>query len=90
LAQTIEDLKERGVWIAGADVDAKQELYRNDFTIPIAIVIGNEGRGIGRLIKQKCDFLVKLPMFGQLNSLNASVAASVFMYEVVRQRHAKG
>ncbi|WP_409343436.1 23S rRNA (guanosine(2251)-2'-O)-methyltransferase RlmB [Paenibacillus sp. MBLB4367] len=89
LAQTIEDLKEQGVWIAGADVGTEQELYRNDFTIPIAIVIGNEGRGIGRLIKQKCDFLVKLPMFGQLNSLNASVAASVFMYEVVRQRHAK-
>lgn len=87
LAQTIDELKEQGVWVAGTDVEADQSFYRTDFTMPIAIVIGNEGRGVGRLIKQKCDFLVKLPMFGHVNSLNASVAASVFMYEVVRQRH---
>lgn len=88
IAQTIDDLKEEGVWVAGADVAASQLAYDADFTMPLAIVIGNENRGIGRLIKEKCDFLVKLPMAGQINSLNASVAASVFMYEVVRQRGA--
>ncbi|WP_281883984.1 23S rRNA (guanosine(2251)-2'-O)-methyltransferase RlmB [Paenibacillus sp. YYML68] len=86
LAQTIEQLKERGVWIAGADVGAKAPIYKTNLNLPIAIVIGNEGKGIGRLIRERCDFLLQLPMFGQINSLNASVAASVFMYEVVRQR----
>ncbi|MNY74684.1 putative TrmH family tRNA/rRNA methyltransferase [compost metagenome] len=61
-------------------------LYDVDFTMPIAIVIGNEGKGMGRLVKESCDFNVKLPMAGQINSLNASVAASIFMYEAVRQR----
>jgi len=88
LAQTIEQLKERGLWIAGTDVDAKQHVYATNLNLPIAIVIGNESKGVGRLIKEKCDFLLKLPMFGQINSLNASVAASVLMYEVVRQRMA--
>lgn len=86
IAQTIEQLKEKGIWVAGADGAAKQEIYQTDLTMPLAIVIGNEGKGIGRLIKEKCDFLIKLPMFGRINSLNASVAASVIMYEVVRQR----
>jgi 23S rRNA (guanosine2251-2'-O)-methyltransferase len=86
LAQTIEQLKERGVWIAGADVGAKAPIYQTNLNLPLAIVIGNEGKGIGRLIREKCDFLLQLPMFGRINSLNASVAASVFMYEVVRQR----
>jgi 23S rRNA (guanosine2251-2'-O)-methyltransferase len=89
IAQTIDSLKKKGVWIAGADGDAKITVYQNDLTIPLAIVIGNEGSGIGRLIKEKCDFLFKLPMFGKINSLNASVAASVLLYEVVRQRHIK-
>ncbi|MEX2459959.1 MAG: 23S rRNA (guanosine(2251)-2'-O)-methyltransferase RlmB [Paenibacillaceae bacterium] len=89
IAQTIESLKQKGIWIAGADGDAKITVYQNDLTIPLAIVIGNEGKGIGRLIKGKCDFLFKLPMYGQINSLNASVAASVLLYEVVRQRHMK-
>jgi 23S rRNA (guanosine2251-2'-O)-methyltransferase len=89
IAQTIDSLKEKGVWIAGADGDAKQNVYQADLNMPLAIVIGNEGNGIGRLIKEKCDFLVKLPMAGQINSLNASVAASVLMYEVVRQRNIK-
>ncbi|TVY06597.1 23S rRNA (guanosine(2251)-2'-O)-methyltransferase RlmB [Paenibacillus cremeus] len=86
LAQTIEQLKEQGVWVAGTDVSAKQNVYESNFNLPLAIVIGNEAKGVGRLIKEKCDFLLKLPMFGQINSLNASVAASVLMYEVVRQR----
>ncbi|MEF3303384.1 23S rRNA (guanosine(2251)-2'-O)-methyltransferase RlmB [Paenibacillus sp. GYB003] len=86
IAQTIDTLKEAGIWVAGADVEASGLVYDADFKVPLAIVIGNENRGIGRLIKEKCDFLVKLPMHGRINSLNASVAASVFMYEVVRQR----
>ncbi|MBD3922858.1 23S rRNA (guanosine(2251)-2'-O)-methyltransferase RlmB [Paenibacillus sp. PR3] len=86
LAQTIESLKEQGVWVAGTDVSAEQDVYRTKFDMPIAIVIGNEGKGMGRLIREKCDFLVKLPMAGKLNSLNASVAAGVLMYEVLRQR----
>lgn len=86
LAQTIDKLKEAGVWVAGTDVGASQSVYSMKFDMPLAIVIGNESKGMGRLIKEKCDFLVKLPMLGQLNSLNASVAAGVLMYEVVRQR----
>ncbi|MDF2724443.1 MAG: methyltransferase [Paenibacillus sp.] len=88
IAQTIESLKQEGIWVAGATVDANQLVYDADLKMPLAIVIGNENQGIGRLIKEKCDFLVKLPMAGRINSLNASVAASVLMYEVVRQRGA--
>lgn len=86
IAQTLKELKDAGIWIAGADGTAPKNVYDTDLTLPLAIVIGNEGKGIGRLIKETCDFLVKLPMFGQINSLNASVAASVLMYETVRQR----
>ncbi|MGG1555997.1 23S rRNA (guanosine(2251)-2'-O)-methyltransferase RlmB [Paenibacillus ferrarius] len=86
IAQTIEQLKEQGVWVAGTDVTAAQDVYKANFNMPIALVIGNEGKGVGRLIKERCDFLVKLPMAGHVNSLNASVAAGVLMYEVVRQR----
>jgi len=91
LAQTIDKLKEEGIWIAGADVGAAQDVYASstNFDMPLAVVIGNESKGIGRLIREKCDFLVKLPMHGQLNSLNASVAAGVLMYEVVRQRRSR-
>ncbi|MDQ1910896.1 23S rRNA (guanosine(2251)-2'-O)-methyltransferase RlmB [Paenibacillus sp. GD4] len=88
ISQTIEELKEKGVWVAGADVGATQPIYETNLNLPLAIVIGNEAKGMGRLIKERCDFLLKLPMFGKINSLNASVAASVFMYEVVRQRMA--
>ncbi|MBP1967423.1 23S rRNA (guanosine(2251)-2'-O)-methyltransferase RlmB [Paenibacillus aceris] len=87
IAQTIEQLKEQGVWVAGTDVSAAQDVYKANFSMPIALVIGNEGKGVGRLIKERCDFLVKLPMAGHVNSLNASVAAGVLMYEVVRQRN---
>ncbi len=86
LAQTIDYLKERGLWIAGADVAADHDVYHSDFNLPLAIVIGNEHKGIGRLIKEKCDFLFKLPMKGRIQSLNASVAAGVLMYELMRQR----
>lgn len=86
MVQTIEWLKDKGVWIAGTDMDAP--IYsETNLTGPIAIVIGSEGDGIGRLVKEKCDFLVSLPMFGEMSSLNAAVAGAVVMYEVVRQRH---
>ncbi|NGZ78095.1 23S rRNA (guanosine(2251)-2'-O)-methyltransferase RlmB [Saccharibacillus alkalitolerans] len=87
LAQTMEKLKESGVWIAGTDVRAEGEIYETDvFKGPVALVIGNEGEGMGRLVREKCDVLIKLPMQGRINSLNASVAAGVVMYEVLRQR----
>ncbi|WP_370639139.1 23S rRNA (guanosine(2251)-2'-O)-methyltransferase RlmB [Cohnella sp. REN36] len=89
LAQTIDRLKEAGVWIAGADASATEDVYASNLTGPIAIVIGSEGKGLSRLVREKCDFLISLPMFGKLNSLNASVAAGVILYEAVRQRQAK-
>lgn len=88
LAQTIDKLKEEGVWIAGADVAAEQDVFKANLTGPLAIIIGSEGKGISRLVKEKCDFLIKLPMAGKINSLNASVAAGVILYESVRQRQA--
>lgn len=91
LGQTIDRLKEQGVWVVGTDVNTDSSLYQADvFTGPVAIVIGNEGKGMGRLIREKCDVLVQLPMQGQINSLNASVAAGVVMYEVLRRRQALG
>lgn len=86
LARTIEQLKERGLWIYGTDAKAKQDYRSIDGKLPLALVIGSEGKGISRLIKQKCDFLVHLPMKGHVTSLNASVAASILMYEVYRKR----
>ncbi|MDO7908369.1 23S rRNA (guanosine(2251)-2'-O)-methyltransferase RlmB [Paenibacillus sp. JX-17] len=91
LGQTIDQLKEAGVWVVGTDVRAEEAVFGNKvFTGPVAIVIGNENKGMGRLIREKCDVLVKLPMAGQINSLNASVAAGVVMYEVLRGRQAQG
>lgn len=85
LASTIDELKKNGVWIYGTDISGKN-YAGSDLTGSIAIVIGSEGSGLGRLIKDKCDFLLSLPMFGKIDSLNASVAAGIFMYEIVRQR----
>ncbi|MBE7010053.1 MAG: 23S rRNA (guanosine(2251)-2'-O)-methyltransferase RlmB [Ruminococcaceae bacterium] len=89
LAQTIDELKERGLWLAGADMAGEKSLYEWDLTGPIALVIGSEGKGISRLLKEKCDFLLQIPMLGEIESLNASVAAGIMMYEVVRQRNSK-
>lgn len=86
LVQTMEKLKEAGLWIAGADAGAKEGFYDTNLTGPLAIVIGNEGQGLSRLVRERCDFILSLPMVGQINSLNASVAAGVILYEVVRQR----
>jgi len=86
MTQTIERLKEAGVWVAGAAGEAQTDVYRANLTGPLAIVIGNEGRGLSRLVRESCDFLVSLPMMGRIHSLNASVAAGVILYEAVRQR----
>lgn len=81
----IEELKEKGLWIYGADMDGVA-WCKEDYKGPLALVIGNEGKGIGRLTREHCDIMVSLPMSGKINSLNASVAAGVLMYEVARQR----
>ncbi|MCD5413397.1 MAG: 23S rRNA (guanosine(2251)-2'-O)-methyltransferase RlmB [Clostridiales bacterium] len=87
ISQAIDTLKKAGLWVAGADLGGEKNHYESDLKGSIALVIGNEGKGISRLVKEKCDFLVKLPMDGQIASLNASVAAAVFMYEIYRQRN---
>lgn len=85
IASTIDMLKERGVWVFGADMDG-EDYTKTDFEVPCAIVIGNEGKGIGTLTAKKCDKIISLPMLGKINSLNASVAAGILMYEAVRKR----
>ena len=85
IARTLDELKEEGLWIAGADMDGSL-MYKNDLKGALGLVIGSEGEGISRLVKEKCDFLVSIPMFGEINSLNASVAAAILMYEVARQK----
>lgn len=87
IANTIDALKQRGVWVFGADMDG-DDYTRTDFDTPCALVIGNEGKGIGALTAKKCDVIISLPMHGKINSLNASVAAGILMYEVVRSRNA--
>ena len=84
--ETIRYLKENDVWICGTDMDAKKYYYQEDYTGPIAIVIGSEGFGMSRLVKENCDFLVKIPMKGKITSLNASVSAGIVIYEAVKQR----
>jgi 23S rRNA (guanosine2251-2'-O)-methyltransferase len=86
LVQAMERLQSAGYWIVGADVDGTSMYTQVDYNGPIAVVIGAEGKGLSRLVKEHCDFLVQLPMLGKLQSLNASVAAGVLLYEVVRQR----
>ncbi|ACJ32470.1 rRNA methylase [Anoxybacillus flavithermus WK1] len=90
LARTVDELKERGVWIFGTDAKGTQDYRQLDGVIPLALVIGSEGKGISRLLRDKCDVLVRLPMIGHVTSLNASVAASLLMYEVYRKRHPLG
>jgi len=85
ISKTIEELKEKGLWFVCADMDGTT-MYDLDLKGPIGLVIGNEGKGVSRLVKEKCDFIAKVPMFGGIDSLNASVAAGVLAYEIVRQR----
>lgn len=87
MARTIDELKERGIWIAGTDAKGKEDYREFDGTLPLGLVIGSEGKGMGRLVRDKCDFLIHLPMVGKVTSLNASVAAALLMYEVYRRRH---
>lgn len=83
---TIDDLKSEGVWIYGADIEGQEYSYEVDFSGPCALIIGSEGRGISKLTLKKCDKLVKIPMIGKINSLNASVAGGIMMYEVLKGR----
>ena len=85
--ETIRYLKEQDVWICGTDMDTNTIYTNQDYKMPIAIVIGSEGFGMSRLVKENCDFLVKIPMKGKITSLNASVSAGIIMYEVVRKRN---
>lgn len=87
ISQTIDDLKKEGLWIYGADMDGENEYFKTELKGAIALVIGNEGKGLSRLVKEKCDVLVKIPMTGKVGSLNASNAASILIYEVVRQSY---
>ena len=89
IAQTIDTLKSKGIWVAGATENASCLYTAADFRVPVCLVFGSEGKGLRRLVKQKCDYLVHLPMLGKIDSLNVSVAAGVLLYEVIRQRYVK-
>ena len=88
ITETMNYLKEKGLWIIGTDMDTDKYYYNQNMTGPIAIVIGSEGFGMSRLVKENCDILVKIPMNGKITSLNASVSAGIVMYEIVKQKNA--
>lgn len=90
LVQTVEKLKEFGLWITGADMHGENTMWEAHLTGPLALIIGGEGRGIPKLLKEKCDFLTYIPMKGKISSLNASAAASVMLFEMLRQRSKMG
>lgn len=85
ISSAIDELKTKGLWIYGADMDGQEYHFKTNISGSVGLVIGNEGKGLSRLVKEKCDVLVKIPMLGQITSLNASTAASILIYEVVRQ-----
>lgn len=87
--ETINTLKKEGIWICGTDINTEKYYYNQDLTGPLAIVIGSEGFGISKLVKENCDFLVKIPMKGKVTSLNASVSTGIVVYEAVKQRNNK-
>ena len=86
IARSLEDLKKAGIWTVGLDADAKMAYYEWDLTLPTAIVVGAEGHGLRRLVRERCDQVVSIPMLGHVGSLNVSVATAVVLYEAVRQR----
>jgi 23S rRNA (guanosine2251-2'-O)-methyltransferase len=86
LAQTMDELKKHGLWLVGAEGSGREMWYDFDYTIPVGIVLGSEGRGLRHLTREKCDKVLSIPLFGRLNSLNVAAAATVFFFEVVRQR----
>ncbi|MFO7312003.1 MAG: 23S rRNA (guanosine(2251)-2'-O)-methyltransferase RlmB [Bacillota bacterium] len=90
LVQAIRTLKERGLWVVGADMAGEQDLWDADLTGPLAVVIGGEDKGLGRLVRESCDFLIRIPMRGRVNSLNAGVAGAVILFEIARQRRGGG
>ena len=87
LTSALQELKKEGVWVYGAEADGSSRLWHTDMKGPICLVIGSEGRGLSRLVRENCDFIMNIPMAGRVNSLNASVAAAILLYEIVRQRH---
>ena len=86
ISETIKKLKDNGIWVCGTAIDAEKYYFEQDFKGPIAIVIGNEGKGMADLVKKNCDFLVKIPMKGKVESLNASVSTGIILYEILKQR----
>ncbi len=86
LHQTISELKKQGFWIVGTDMTNSQDYRDIDYRGKIALIIGNEGSGMSRLVRESCDFIARIPMYGKVNSLNASVAAGIMIYEVIRQK----
>jgi len=86
LKQTIDDLKKNGFWVVGTDMDNSTDYREIDYSGKIALVIGNEGNGMSRVIRESCDFIARIPMYGKVNSLNASVAAGIMIYEVIGQK----
>jgi 23S rRNA (guanosine2251-2'-O)-methyltransferase len=86
IAQTIEYLKKNNIWVVGTDATGEKAFYESDLKGPLALVVGSEGEGMGKLIREKCDFVVNIPMQGEISSLNASVAAAIVMYEILKQR----
>ncbi len=89
LASTMDDLKRQGLWLVGAEGGGKEYWYEFDYNLPLGIVLGSEGRGLRPLVRKKCDKILSIPLLGQLSSLNVAAAASVFIFEVVRQRKNK-
>lgn len=90
LTRTIQDLKDKGLWIAGADVAGETSYYKYDFQRPLAVVIGSEGEGISRLVRENCDVLIRIPMYGEINSLNAAVAAALIAFRAAEKREEAG
>ena len=86
ISTALNELKNRGLWIYGTAADGSNDLWHTDLRGPVALVIGSEGDGMGRLVRESCDFIIRLPMKGKISSLNASAAAAITMYEVLRQR----
>ncbi len=86
ISQTIKELKEKGLWVVGADMDGEADYFSSNLKGPVVLVIGSEGKGLGRLVKENCDLLVKIPMRGEISSLNASAAGAILLFEIVRQR----
>ena len=87
LTAALQTLKKAGCWVYGAEASGSAPLWKTDMKGPVCLVIGSEGQGLSRLVRDNCDFIMSIPLYGQVNSLNASVAAAVLMYEIVRQRH---